>query len=358
MRGALVDGTASLIARKEAITPRTSQEQLIETLVTMGGRLAELARRDGAEASAVGVAVPGLIDETTGVVHRSPNLTLSEVGLGQILQERLHLPAFLVHDATAGAIGEYAVGVGRGVSDMLLVVMGTGVGSAVISGGHIVRGAHGTAGEIGHIVIDPAGMLCGCGGHGCVETFASETSIARRYTMAAKQAICSPREVIAKAQAGDAAAARVWNDALGALATVIATAVALIDCRARGPRRDHEITSVALAPLGGLLANRINLVQLPRVAVGALGADAASSERPPSPSSAATWAIRYPNGGARGGPPPTPPDRRRRLRLAAPWAGARSDRLSLPAKCEPEPEPRRLSTSATVGPETAPCAVP
>ncbi|MGP8160977.1 MAG: ROK family protein [Candidatus Dormibacteria bacterium] len=270
MRGALVDGTASLIARKEAITPRTSQGELIETLVTMGGRLAELARRDGAEASAVGVAVPGLIDETTGVVHRSPNLTLSEVGLGQILQERLHLPAFLVHDATAGAIGEYAVGVGRGVSDMLLVVMGTGVGSAVISGGHIVRGAHGTAGEIGHIVIDPAGMLCGCGGHGCVETFASETSIARRYTMAAKEALLAG-EVITKAQAGDAAAARVWNDALGALATVIATAVALIDCQLVVLTGTMKITSEALAPLGRLLANRINLIQQPRVAVGALG---------------------------------------------------------------------------------------
>lgn len=236
----------------------------------MGGRLAELARRDGAEASAVGVAVPGLIDETTGVVHRSPNLTLSEVGLGQILQERLHLPAFLVHDATAGAIGEYAVGVGRGVSDMLLVVMGTGVGSAVISGGHIVRGAHGTAGEIGHIVIDPAGMLCGCGGHGCVETFASETSIARRYTMAAKEALLAG-EVITKAQAGDAAAARVWNDALGALATVIATAVALIDCQLVVLTGTMKITSEALAPLGRLLANRINLIQQPRVAVGALG---------------------------------------------------------------------------------------
>ncbi|MGA2284202.1 MAG: ROK family protein [Candidatus Dormibacteria bacterium] len=270
MRGALVDGTASLIARKEAITPRTSQEELIETLVTMGGRLAELARRDGVEASAVGVAVPGLIDETTGVVHRSPNLTLSEVGLGQILQERLHLPAFLVHDATAGAIGEYAVGVGRGVSDMLLVVMGTGVGSAVISGGHIVRGAHGTAGEIGHIVIDPAGMLCGCGGHGCVETFASETSIARRYTMAAKEALLAG-EVITKAAAGDAAAARVWNDALGALATVIATAVALIDCQLVVLTGTMKITSEALAPLGRLLANRINLIQQPRVAVGALG---------------------------------------------------------------------------------------
>ena len=75
------------------------------------------------------------------------------------------------------------------------------MGSAVISGGRVLRGAHGAAGEIGHISIDPAGMVCGCGGHGCVETYASETSIARRYTMAAKEAIL-PEEVIAKAAAG------------------------------------------------------------------------------------------------------------------------------------------------------------
>ena len=270
IRGALVDGAASLIARKEAITPRTGQDALIGTLVTMASRLAELARRDGPPASALGVAVPGLIDEASGVVHRSPNLTLEEVGLGQVLQDRLGLPVFLVHDASAGALAEYAVGVGRGVSDMLLVVMGTGVGSAVISGGHVLRGAHGTAGEIGHISIDPEGMLCGCGGRGCIETFASETSIANRYTIAAQETILA-EEVITKAAAGNPAAARVWNDALAALATVIATAVALIDCELVVLSGTMKITSRALVPLGTLLSKRINLVQLPRVEVGALG---------------------------------------------------------------------------------------
>ena len=232
------------------------------------------------------------------------------------------------------------------------------MGSAVISGGRVLRGAHGAAGEIGHISVDPAGMVCGCGGRGCVETFASETSIARRYAMAAKQAILA-EEVIAKATAGEPAAARVWGDALGALATVIATAVALVDCELVVLAGTMGLPSVALAPLGDLLAQRINLVQLPRVMVGALGGRRRTPRRggrrlraqqrgPSGIRMAELEAVRR----------RTPPDRRRRLRLAAPWAGARSDRLSLPAKCEPEPEPRRLSTSATVGPETAPCAVP
>ena len=274
MRGAVVDGSAALAERKDFFTPRTSQEELIESLVTMASRLAEGARRDGPPVTALGVAVPGLVDEGSGVVHRSPNLKLEEVALGQTLQDRLRLPAFLVHDASAGALAEYALGAGRGVSDLLLVVMGVGVGSAVISGGRVLRGAHGTAGEIGHICIDPGGMVCGCGGRGCVETFASETAIVRRYAIAAKQAILA-EEVIAKATAGDPAAARIWSDALGALATVIATAVALVDCELVVLAGTMGIPSVALAPLGDLLAQRINLVQLPRVTVGALGADSA-----------------------------------------------------------------------------------
>jgi glucokinase len=274
IRGALVDGTGSRVAGKEAVTPRTSQEDLIEALITMASRLADVAQRDGAPASALGLAVPGLVDEARGVVYRSPNLKLQDVELGRILQERLRLPVFLVHDASAGALAEYAAGVGRNVSDMLLVVMGLGVGSAVISGGRVLRGAHGAAGEIGHISLDPAGMICGCGGRGCVETFASETAIARRYTMAAKQAILA-EEVIARATTGDAAAARVWNDALGALATVIATAVALVDCELVVLAGTMGIAAEALAPLGALLAKRINLVHLPRVEVGELGGDAA-----------------------------------------------------------------------------------
>ena len=274
IRGALVDGTGSRVAGKEAVTPRTSQEDLIEALITMASRLADVAQRDGAPASALGLAVPGLVDEARGVVYRSPNLKLQDVELGRILQDRLRLPVFLVHDATAGALAEYATGVGRNVSDMLLVVMGLGVGSAVISGGRVLRGAHGAAGEIGHISLDPAGMICGCGGRGCVETFASETAIARRYTMAAKQAILA-EEVIARATTGDAAAARVWNDALGALATVIATAVALVDCELVVLSGTMGIPSGALAPLGALLAKRINLVHLPRVEVGELGDNAA-----------------------------------------------------------------------------------
>lgn len=270
IRGGLVDGAAALIAKKEAFTPRTGAEDLISSVATMASRLAELSRREGPAPTAVGVAVPGLVDELTGVVHRSPNLSLKEVRLGPILAERLELPVFLIHDTLAGALAENTLGVGRGVRDLLLVVIGGGVGCAVISGGHLVHGAHGTAGEIGHISVDPAGLICGCGGRGCVETIASEPALVRRYTTATSEAI-PPEEVISRALAGHPAATRVWGEALSALATVIASAALLLDAELVVLHGPGKLPSSAVEPLRGLLAKRMNLVQPPRMEVGSLG---------------------------------------------------------------------------------------
>jgi len=273
IRGALVDGAATVLATKEVITPRGGADELVATLATMAGRLAESAKRDGKAPAAVGVACPGVVDETTGVVHRSSNLGLTEVRLAQLLRDRVGLPTFLMHDSSAGALAESLVGVGRGVSDLLLMVVGNGVGAAAISDGRVIRGAHGSAGELGHISVDANGLPCSCGGRGCVETFASEPSLAKRYTMAAKEAI-SADEVIARAMRGHPAAARVWNDALSALALVLSSAVAMIDCELIVFSGTLTIPTAAVAPLRSLLAKRMNFVTPPRIEAGALGGNA------------------------------------------------------------------------------------
>ncbi|HXZ99684.1 MAG TPA: ROK family protein [Candidatus Binatia bacterium] len=272
VKGALVDASASLTAHKEALTPHTT-EGLVDTLTTMAGRLAELSGREGVHPAAVGVAVPGLVDEAAGIVHRSPNLTLEEVRLASLIQDRVQMPVHLVHDTSAGALAENVLGVGRGVADMLLVVVGNGVGGAAISGGRTVRGAHGSAGEIGHIMVDPAGAVCGCGGRGCLETIASEPSLLRRYTMAAGEAITAD-ELIRRAMAGHPAASRVWEDALRALTIAIASAVLVLDCELVVLHGPGQLPSAAVAPLRTLLAKRVNLVRPPRMEVGALGQDA------------------------------------------------------------------------------------
>lgn len=145
--------------------------------------IAELARSLGAT-QGVGIGVPGLIDQPRGLVTNSPNLkALEHVPLRDELSRRLELPPthiYLENDANAAALGEHWLGTGGGAHDMLLVTLGTGVGGGCILDGELYEGAGGLAGEIGHVVIRPGGLLCGCGSHGCVEMYASATAATRR----------------------------------------------------------------------------------------------------------------------------------------------------------------------------------
>lgn len=145
--------------------------------------LAGLARDLGAD-SCVGLGAPGLFDRERGVVLESPNLAFLEgVGLRGELARRLALDetaVLLENDANAAAIGEHWIGAGRGESDLLMITLGTGVGGGFILDGVLYAGPGGMAGEIGHLVVDPAGLPCGCGSRGCLETLASATAAQRR----------------------------------------------------------------------------------------------------------------------------------------------------------------------------------
>ncbi|QDU69287.1 ROK family protein [Engelhardtia mirabilis] len=144
--------------------------------------LKELADELG-PAEAVGVGVPGLLDRAAGRVEVSPNLPWLQGGdLRAAAGAATGIAAARVqveNDANAAALGEAWLGAGRGVDDLLCVTLGTGVGGGLILGGRLVLGA-GTAGEIGHVKVDPLGPPCGCGGRGCVETLASATAARRR----------------------------------------------------------------------------------------------------------------------------------------------------------------------------------
>ncbi len=150
-------------------------------------RMAQLARELGLQ-GCVGMGVPGLIDLAGGRVLQSPNLAVIQ-GLPLVaeLARRLKLPAASVHlenDANAAAIGEHWLGRGRSEQDLLLLTLGTGVGGGLILNGELHAGPGGMAGEIGHVVIEPGGPLCGCGSHGCLETLASASAASRRAAAA------------------------------------------------------------------------------------------------------------------------------------------------------------------------------
>lgn len=132
------------------------------------------AAGQGRDLRGIGVSAPGPLDLERGVVTEAPNLP----GWINIpLQQRIHdlsaLPAWIENDANAGAVAEHRVGAGRGSRHMVLVAVGTGVGGGLILDGRLYHGASGGAGEVGHMIVDPGGALCGCGRSGCLEAVAS-----------------------------------------------------------------------------------------------------------------------------------------------------------------------------------------
>jgi glucokinase len=128
----------------------------------------------------VGLGIPGMLDRT-GMLRFAPNLPAAAGGdVAAALSERLGgAPVHVDNDANCAARAELALGAARGAETALLVTLGTGIGGAVIMGGAVQVGAHGLAGEVGHMVVDPSGPPCPCGGRGCWERYASGAGLAR-----------------------------------------------------------------------------------------------------------------------------------------------------------------------------------
>ena len=128
---------------------------------------------------AIGIGMAGLIDVRSGVLLSTPNLVWRQLMLGEGLRAKYGLPVTVHNDATSAAWGESRLGASRGRADSLFVGVGTGIGGGIVSGGRLIRGAHGLAGEIGHTIVEPGGPLCGCGNRGCWEQVAGGQAIAR-----------------------------------------------------------------------------------------------------------------------------------------------------------------------------------
>jgi glucokinase len=117
--------------------------------------------------------------DRNGVMRFAPNVAWREFPLAERIREGVGLPTLVDNDANVAAWGEFRFGAGKGCNDMLLVTVGTGIGGGIVAGGKLFRGGHGFAGEIGHIIVEPGGPLCGCGNLGCWEQVASGRAIGR-----------------------------------------------------------------------------------------------------------------------------------------------------------------------------------
>lgn len=173
--GALVAVDGRILGRHRRPTARAGADVVDDILAVVD----EL--RDGERPERVGVAVPGLVDSARGLLRYAPNLRWGDDALRDRLAERLPGTVVVVeNDANAAGWGEFRFGAGRGMRDMLLLTVGTGVGGAVVSGGRLLRGGFGGAGEIGHLVVEPGGRDCGCGQQGCLEQYGSASALLRR----------------------------------------------------------------------------------------------------------------------------------------------------------------------------------
>ena len=225
--GALVGADGRVLARAVRVTPaRVGGSAMAQTAIEVVHELAETA---GIAPIAVGVGAAGVVDQSSGRIRAASDMFVDWAGfaLGDRLSDGLEVPVRVENDVNAFLLGEMSWGAARG-SDVLGVMLGTGVGGALALGGHLRHGPHGAAGEIGHTP-GYGDAVCTCGRTGHLETLASGTSIARRYSARTGGDGVSARVVAERARSGDEAARRVFADAGRAVALACVSAATLVD---------------------------------------------------------------------------------------------------------------------------------
>ena len=179
LRAALVSEAGEVLLRREHSTPaEATRESIIADIVHLLGNVAQVSEPYPA---AVCVATAGLIDASQGKVILAPNIPgFRNLVLTTPISSQLRIPAYIENDASAAALGEFRFGAGRGTRHLLHATIGTGIGGGIVIDGKLYRGAKGLAGEIGHIILDPAGPRCNCGSRGCLEAMVSGVAFAER----------------------------------------------------------------------------------------------------------------------------------------------------------------------------------
>ncbi len=176
---------AALITRDGRIAwrgrvPTGSQDPGDVIVGRVNGLISEaLSTGDGGKVAGIALAVASPVDPDTGIMYAPPNLmNLDGVSFKKIWLDKGPWPVLTGNDATLAALGEYTYGAGKGSKTLVYITQSTGIGGGIVNDGRLVEGAHGMAGEIGHMCIDASGPLCKCGHRGCLESYASGTAIA------------------------------------------------------------------------------------------------------------------------------------------------------------------------------------
>ena len=177
IQAAVVDADGRVVADQRTPTdvaggPTKAVEDIARCVHACGSDLADIG--------AVGVGVAGQVDTLTGTVRSAPNLQWTDFPLGERLEQALGVPVVIENDVRAITWGVWRHGAGRGIDDLLVIFVGTGVGGGIVSGGRLLTGDRGVAGEIGHVTLVAGGRPCTCGHLGCIEAYTGGWAIAAR----------------------------------------------------------------------------------------------------------------------------------------------------------------------------------
>jgi glucokinase len=289
LRFALVDHDGNVLASERGATDiRLGKEHFLQRLRSGIAAMITKAESLGSEVRAVGMGVPGLIS-TGGLVLSSVNLPpIVGLNLRELVARDAHVPVTMANDANAAALGEKKWGAGRSFDSLLLLTLGTGVGSGLILDGRLWTGADGVAAEYGHATVEPDGIACSCGNHGCLEQYASASALVAAARKALDEGaggalariggeVLTAAMIAEVAEAGDPLALSLFEKAgryLGIAGATIANLLNLEAIILAGGMADSF--DLLAGPLRKEIASRAFAVPAGRLAVirGTLGDDA------------------------------------------------------------------------------------
>ncbi len=229
----LIDRDGRLVASRKGPWAELTKEGVLNTLLT---EARSLLAETGAKPDAVGITIPGLADPERGLWVEAVFSGIHDFAICDAVTQALGLPAYCDNDAQAYSLAELIFGCCKDVKDFLYVNVSNGIGGSIVSGGRLLYGAHGNAGEFGHCVVEPGGRPCKCGSKGCLEAYAAGPALARNYAEAGGEPLedgapADAKVIAERARAGEALAQAIFEEQGHRIGGVIARAVNLLNPR-------------------------------------------------------------------------------------------------------------------------------
>lgn len=270
IKAALVTAHLETVAALTVSTPKDLAQSIGPSAARVIDDLRDQVTDRDLEVVGCGVVVPGIVDDVAQLARYSVNLGWRDLRISDALEDSTGLATVLGHDLRAALQAETRVGAAQNARNVLLIALGTGIAGAMMVDGRVLA-ADGWAGELGHVVVDPQGPVCGCGARGCLEAMSSAAAVARAYAARTGSSL-DARAVAGLVDTEDLVATEIWVAAVEALARGVVTAVAVSGAElvlVGGGLAESGAT--LMSPLRRAVADQLTFHRAPRIEPAALG---------------------------------------------------------------------------------------